>query len=136
MITTAPETLHLRATALAGRLQAAGILARVVNGFSAVGGGSAPGITLPASLVEVAIAGASTSTLEAALRGLDTPVVARIENDRVVLDLRTVIPDEDEELIARLVEAKGVLEECASTPPSASGDCRRSSTSIAGRGST
>jgi L-seryl-tRNA(Ser) seleniumtransferase len=46
--------------------------------------------------------GASASALEAALRRLDPPVIARIERDRLVLDLRTVFEDEDASLVAGL----------------------------------
>ena len=75
--------------------------ARLVEGRSAVGGGSAPGVELPTSLVVVERDGASPDALEATLRRLDPPIVARIDRDRVVLDLRTVLPEQDAQL-ARL----------------------------------
>jgi L-seryl-tRNA(Ser) seleniumtransferase len=79
----------------------AGWRAALIEGPSAVGGGSAPGVELPTWLVVVERDGASPDALEATLRRLDPPIVARIDRDRVVLDLRTVLPDQDAQL-ARL----------------------------------
>ena len=97
---------HARAArALADRLAKAGFRTSIVVGFSTIGGGSAPGSALPTRLVAIALGGESTDSLEAKLRALDPPVVARIEDDRLVLDLRTVPPEEDEalgEALARL----------------------------------
>jgi L-seryl-tRNA(Ser) seleniumtransferase len=70
--------------------------------MSTVGGGSAPGAELPTRLVEIARDGASADEIEQSLRALDPPVIARIQDDRVVLDLRTVEPDEDGALVASL----------------------------------
>ena len=72
---------------------------------SAVGGGSAPGVTLPTVLLSLARDTESPDALEQWLRSLDPPVIARIEHDRVVLDLRTVLPDQDTVLISLLTNA-------------------------------
>jgi L-seryl-tRNA(Ser) seleniumtransferase len=66
--------------------------------MSAVGGGSAPGVELATWLVAIERKGVSPDALEEQLRRLTPPVVARIERDRVVLDLRTVLPYQDEQL--------------------------------------
>jgi L-seryl-tRNA(Ser) seleniumtransferase len=87
-----------RAEALASALSASGWSARVVDGVSTVGGGSAPGAELPTKLVELSRAGMSADQIEQHLRTLDPPVIARIQNDRVVLDLRTVLISELEAL--------------------------------------
>ena len=76
--------------------------ANVVSGASTVGGGSAPGSALPTRLVRLTPRGGSAVKLEARLRGLHPPIVARIEHDRVVLDLRTVLPEQDDQLTAAL----------------------------------
>jgi L-seryl-tRNA(Ser) seleniumtransferase len=47
--------------------------------------------------------GVSADRLLTTLRGLDPPVIARIDDDQVVIDLRTIEPGEDEELIRLLV---------------------------------
>jgi L-seryl-tRNA(Ser) seleniumtransferase len=67
----------------------------VLEGESAIGGGSAPGVSVPTALVQLAWRDWSADRLEAWLRGRETPVIARIQNDRVVLDLRTVAEGDD-----------------------------------------
>ena len=67
-----------------------------------IGGGSAPGSKLPTRLVAIERPGLSAASLLAGLRRLPTPVIARIDNDRVVLDLRTVL-DEQDVLLAELL---------------------------------
>ena len=96
MLATSLETLHARAEALAARLSAVpGWRATVEAGDSLVGGGSAPGARLPTSLVVLSVQGCTASALELALRHHNPPVIARIEDDRVLLDLRAVLTDED-----------------------------------------
>jgi L-seryl-tRNA(Ser) seleniumtransferase len=70
----------------------------VIDGASTTGGGSAPGSALPTKLVALRVEGVSASTLEARLRAGDPPVIARIQDDRVVLDLRTVADIDGPEL--------------------------------------
>ena len=102
MLTMGAEAIRGRAEALAAVIRkAAGWKADVIRGVSAVGGGSAPGIELPTWLVVLSRDGVSAASLEEALRAASTPVIARIEQDHVVLDLRTVFP-EDDELIATI----------------------------------
>jgi L-seryl-tRNA(Ser) seleniumtransferase len=67
--------------------------------MSAVCGGSAPGVDLPTWLIAIERDGLSPDALEARLRGLTPPVIARIEHDRVLLDLRTVFSTEDQQLL-------------------------------------
>ena len=70
--------------------------ATVVSGESTVGGGSAPGAVLSTRLVAVTDAALSATKLEAQLRMATDTVVARIENDRVLIDLRTVDNADDD----------------------------------------
>ena len=86
--------IETRTRDTADQLRAAGWRVSILNGSSAVGGGSAPGLRLPTVLLGVAREGESAEALEAKLRTLDPPVVARIQDDCVVLDLRTVDPSE------------------------------------------
>ena len=81
--------------AVAGRLRAQGWDTEVVDGESAIGGGSAPGVTVPTALVRLARPGWSADRLEAWLRERETPIIARIQDDAVVLDLRTVAEGDD-----------------------------------------
>ncbi|HUR98288.1 MAG TPA: L-seryl-tRNA(Sec) selenium transferase, partial [Pyrinomonadaceae bacterium] len=62
----------------------------LISGESVVGGGSAPGSRPETVLLAITLAGLSTSELERKLRTGETPVIARIENDKVLIDLRTV----------------------------------------------
>jgi L-seryl-tRNA(Ser) seleniumtransferase len=102
MLTTSAGEVRARAENLAAQIGAiAGWHTDVVQGVSAVGGGSAPGVELPSWLVAIEKGGASADALEQQLRRLAPPVIARIDQGRVVLDLRTVLPEQDAQL-ARL----------------------------------
>jgi len=94
MLRLTAADIGARAEPLARALAANGWQARVVDGVSTVGGGSAPGAELPTKLVELSRDGLTADQIEQHLRSLDPPVIARILNDRVVLDLRTVLPEE------------------------------------------
>jgi L-seryl-tRNA(Ser) seleniumtransferase len=99
MLTMDAEAIRARADTLAAAINGrAGWKAEVVKGMSAVGGGSAPGIELPTWLVSVAKDTLSAAALEETLRIAPVPIIARIEQDRVVLDLRTVSPEDDHAL--------------------------------------
>lgn len=98
MLALTANEIGRRAEALAAGLCRSGWRASVIDGASTVGGGSAPGTSLPTRLVRLERDGVSADQLEARLRALDPAVIARIENDHVVVDLRTVAPEEDEEL--------------------------------------
>ena len=96
------DAIGRRAERIAAALRSLGWSAAIVDGVSAVGGGSAPGAGLPTRLLSLSRDGFAADALEAALRRLDPPVIARIEHDLVVLDLRTVEPDDDKTLEALL----------------------------------
>jgi len=106
MLAMSRDEIGRRAEALAEHLSSAGLNAEVVDGTSAVGGGSAPGAALPTRLVAIA---APAERLEAALRRQSPPVIARIENGRVVVDLRTVDPAADETVGTIIAAASATL---------------------------
>ena len=95
MMALTADAIGRRAQALVERLSTAGVRADVVDGFSTIGGGSAPGSKLATRVVALVLPAAR---LEAALRAGRPPVIARIEDERVVIDLRTVSPEDDERL--------------------------------------
>ena len=96
MLTTTADEIRARAEAVAATIGAlAGWRTAVVEGASAVGGGSAPGLEVPTWLVVLDKDGTSPDALGEQLRRLAPPVIARIERDRLVLDLRTVLPAQD-----------------------------------------
>lgn len=75
-------------------------LASVIDGESMVGGGSLPGSTLPTKLVAITAKSKSgLQELTRRLRSQEPPVVGRIEKNALLLDPRTVLPDEDEALL-------------------------------------
>jgi len=97
MLKVAPEELRRRARRFVRRLQAAlpGCTARAVEDVSQVGGGACPLRELPTWAVELESGtGGAPQQLERRLRQGRPPVVARIRHDRVVLDMRTVLPGE------------------------------------------
>ena len=98
MLHASADDIEARAQALAETLVANGWRVSMISGSSAVGGGSAPGLKLPTVLLSIARDGESAATTEDWLRSLDPAVIARIEHDRVVLDLRTVLPEQDDVL--------------------------------------
>ena len=103
LIAATPATLGRRAKVIAARLDAAGIAATVVETESTVGGGSLPEETQPSR--GVALTATSAARAVGALRKADPPVVARIVDDRVVLDLRSVLPEHDGTLAAAVIAA-------------------------------
>src|SRR5262249_39841168 len=108
MLTTPLDELDRRAHGLAKRLSSAGgVRAEVIDGVSTIGGGSAPGSALPTRLIAVEVNGLSAAALEARVRGADPPVIARIDNDKVLLDPRTMAIDEESAVIDAVVGAAG-----------------------------
>ncbi|GAA4287086.1 L-seryl-tRNA(Sec) selenium transferase [Georgenia daeguensis] len=93
--------LRRRAGALAGLLADVGADARA--SVAAVGGGGAPGVELPSAAVTLPVPFAE------ALRRGRPAVVGRVERDRLLLDLRTVPPEQDEELLAAVRAAAAAL---------------------------
>jgi len=102
MATTPVEAVAVRAEILAARARHAGFGAELVDGHSTIGGGSAAGSALPTKLVALTLTNVSADALESRLRALDPPVITRILDDRVVIDLRTVDPNDDGELASLL----------------------------------
>jgi len=103
MISTPLDTIERRAKEWAQSLED---LAEVVEGESMVGGGSLPGSTLPTRLV--AIKGQNiTLRLAQNLRHHQPPIIGRIEKNTLLLDPRTVLPEEDEVVLQALVNGVG-----------------------------
>jgi L-seryl-tRNA(Ser) seleniumtransferase len=74
----------------------------LLDGESVMGGGAAPSAVLPTRLITVTHADLSADELSARLRASDPPIIARVEEGRVLLDLRTVFPDQDANLTTAL----------------------------------
>jgi L-seryl-tRNA(Ser) seleniumtransferase len=100
MIRLTAEEIKTRAEKLVATL---GTKVSVEPGESVIGGGSTPDLAVPTWLLVLH----STDAIKAErqLRSLPTPIIARIEKNRVVLDLRTVLPEEE----AQIAEALSAL---------------------------
>jgi len=94
-ITEPEQSVKKRAQRLSRLLRKApGVAARVVPAKSKVGGGALPLQEIPSFAVELSVPGLSANQVEEAMRAFDTPVIGRIEEDRFLLDLRTVFDHE------------------------------------------
>ena len=102
MIAMSEREIEARARAIAARLAGTQLSVSVMDGFSTIGGGSAPGSRLPTKLLVLTHPAWSAAQLEARLRQTRPPIVGRIENDRVLLDLRTVLPHQDDAIAGTL----------------------------------
>jgi L-seryl-tRNA(Ser) seleniumtransferase len=90
MLTTPEPTLEARARALAGRLATGSIRAEAVRVRSMIGGGALPTVEPWSWAVRMEREGRSADALEAALRGARPPVIGRIADGALLLDVRTV----------------------------------------------
>ena len=95
------ERLRDRAGRLAADLARAGLDARATDSDAVVGGGGAPGVRLPSAAVSL------PATLAASLRKTKPPVAGRVEDGRLLLDLRTVDPADDATLCAAVLAVTG-----------------------------
>ena len=105
MISTPLETIERRAERWARSLDG---LATVIEGESVVGGGSLPGSTLPTKLLAIKAHRKefkSVQELAQRLRCQQPAVVGRIEGNRLLLDPRTVLPEEDEAFLQAVYSA-------------------------------
>jgi L-seryl-tRNA(Ser) seleniumtransferase len=101
-----------RASALVSRLASrAGegivptrLTAELLDGESKIGGGSAPSAVLTTTLIGITCYSLSANEVASRLRACDPPVIARIDAGRVLLDLRTVLPAQDEVLSQLLAQ--------------------------------
>jgi L-seryl-tRNA(Ser) seleniumtransferase len=107
-LATSLEAIRERAEAWVAQVRGWGFAAEAIDGLSTIGGGSLPGETIPTVLCALdgpeALAGDARSSslarpevaaLAARLRLGEPPVVARVSRDRLLLDPRTVAPEED-----------------------------------------
>jgi L-seryl-tRNA(Ser) seleniumtransferase len=91
-----------RAKGLASRFESPELKAELIDGESLVGGGSAPSVLLPTTLIAITHQSLSADEVAARLRSSELPIIARVEQGRVLLDLRTVFPDQDAHILDSL----------------------------------
>lgn len=95
MMGIAKQEIASRAAALAAAVPAGSLHVDLLDGDSVVGGGSAPSATLPTRLLALTSRKLSADELATRLRSSNPPIIARVEQGRVLLDLRTVFPAQD-----------------------------------------
>ena len=109
MIAASPSSIAGRAAIWVSKLQQYGIPARMQRGESTVGGGSLPGETLPTTLLALDAGNVAMPLDELAkrLRLRDLPLIARILHDALLIDPRTVLEEQDNEVVLALVQELG-----------------------------
>jgi L-seryl-tRNA(Ser) seleniumtransferase len=103
MISQPIEMIGSRAQRWISALNESGISAYVIDGRSMVGGGSLPGTSLPTKLV--AVSSEKPDVLAAKLRSSEIPIISRIGEGKLLFDPRTVVPEQDEELLREVVKS-------------------------------
>ena len=96
MIRQTPDEIRQRAERMLCSIAAA----ELTPGESVIGGGATPEQSIPTWLISIACA--DENAAQQKLRANDPPVIARVEEKRLLVDLRTVLPDEEAELAAAL----------------------------------
>ena len=107
MLSTAPEEVRDRAQRLLDLLEPQDLQVEIKSGVSLIGGGSAPEVEIPTFLLAVTSKQHSVNQIERHLRGFATPILARIENDQLILDLRTVFPEQEEIIVSAFASLCG-----------------------------
>jgi L-seryl-tRNA(Ser) seleniumtransferase len=105
MLGASADAIAARAVTWQRRLLERGIEVEVVPAESTVGGGSLPGERLPTTALALTTRPGRAADLLRRLREHEPPVIGRIEQERVLLDPRTVLPDEDDALLDAVVAA-------------------------------
>ena len=95
MMRLTKEEVGQRAQAVAKKIASSKLKTEIVDGESLLGGGAAPSSVLPTRLLAVTCETLRADELSARLRASEPPVIARVDEGRVMLDLRTVFPEED-----------------------------------------
>jgi L-seryl-tRNA(Ser) seleniumtransferase len=95
MMRLSKEEIGRRAQMLVAGLAPNKLKIEIVDGESLLGGGAAPSSVLPTRLLALTCEGLSADELAGRLRASDPPIVTRVEEGRVLLDLRTVFPEQD-----------------------------------------
>ncbi|CAN5539606.1 L-seryl-tRNA(Sec) selenium transferase [soil metagenome] len=104
MISTPLQSLFDRGTAIQAKLAGSGITIELRTTLAMIGGGSLPGETLPS--VAIALSGGNLDEWMRRLRMGATPIFARVEDDQILVDLRTILPEDDGLLIGAIAKAR------------------------------
>ena len=97
-IATRAETVSVRLAHISEKLRL-----EIIDGESLIGGGAAPSSVLSTRLIALSHADLSADELSSRLRASNPPIIARVEDGRVLLDLRTVFPEQDTDVVDAIV---------------------------------
>lgn len=110
MISMTGDEIKRRARGFSRKLRAAlpaTVQVQLLAGNSLVGGGSCPEYDIPTTLIALESKGVSLNTIESRLRLQDPAIVIRLEEDKALIDLRTVFSGQEKALLAGIVKAVG-----------------------------
>jgi len=96
------DKISRRAADIVNAVPQTKLLLEMIKGESVIGGGAAPSAVLPTCLIALSHEQMNADQLAAALRTNDPPVIARVEEGRLLLDLRTVFPEQDQIIVRAL----------------------------------
>jgi L-seryl-tRNA(Ser) seleniumtransferase len=102
MMRLTEQAIEKRAENVLAKLQSSRLHVALNGGESVIGGGAAPSASLPTRIIAITSDGLTADELSAKLRAWDPPIIARVEDGRVLIDLRTVFPQQDEFVAAAL----------------------------------
>lgn len=95
MMRLSKDAIRARAEEIADKIRSPKIAVDLIDGESVIGGGAAPSAVLPTCLLAITSIDFSADKLAEQLRKSDPPIISRVQEDRVLLDLRTVFPEQD-----------------------------------------
>jgi L-seryl-tRNA(Ser) seleniumtransferase len=104
MLSASAEQIKARAQRLGDLLDSKLFSSEVRAGASLIGGGSAPEEQIPTFVLAITSNQHSVNELEQQLRKSSTPIIARIEDDQLLLDLRTVFPEQEDLIVSAFAE--------------------------------
>lgn len=102
MMRLRPEDLGRRAEEIVKQVHSTKLKIDIVDGESVIGGGSAPSSALPTRLLALTCENLSSDELSARFRTFVPPIIVRVEEGRVLLDMRTVFPEQDQQVLSAL----------------------------------
>ncbi|MDQ0482974.1 L-seryl-tRNA(Sec) selenium transferase [Guptibacillus hwajinpoensis] len=86
------------------QLNTSSYVTEIVQGTSQVGGGTMPAVELPTYILSIASSSFSVNELEERLRTHTSPVITRINGDRILMDFRTITESEEDVILDALME--------------------------------
>ncbi len=95
MMRLSKDEITRRAEKIVSQVKSARLKLELLDGESVIGGGAAPSAVLSTRLIALTLGGHSADEVSASLRASTPPVIGRVEDGRVLLDLRTVFPEQD-----------------------------------------